>query len=112
MLDMYEQPWLREKETVTLSYEELDIILFDLKAVRKSLLDLAFEEDYGERAQEFLNITLESILSIEDSIYTIKESDLHSSKALQRQYGNLQGSFIANFMYFDTCYQEYINDEQ
>ncbi|WP_099159251.1 hypothetical protein [Virgibacillus ndiopensis] len=111
ILEMFEQPWLTAKGPVKITIQDLDKIMFVVKEERKTLFDLAFSEDYGERSKEFLKMTIQICFGIEDAIESIKDPLFNDRKTINIQIRNLYMSFITAFDRFTTFYEANVNDE-
>lgn len=107
ILTMYEQKWISSKEPVKINVTDLDSMLLEVKSTRQTLMELAFQENYSTDTRILLKYTIESCLAIEDSILDLKNSQSHSRKTLVLQYQNLHVSFINNFNFFVSFYEEY-----
>lgn len=107
ILELYEMPLLVEKGPIIIKYKDLDTMLFEVKAVRSTIIDLAFREDYDAETREYLRVVLLSCIGIEESIERLKDSTFHSKKTLKRQFHNLRVELMSNFDHFSTFYRQY-----
>lgn len=107
ILQMYEQPWLLDKKTSRVKYEDLDQILMELETVRGTLIDLIFREEYKQDTKMYLKMTLEDILYLEESVEILIDSKFNLRSDLKRQLHNLHIDFDSNLDAFSTFYREY-----
>lgn len=105
LLPLFEQDWLVSKGPVKMSRKDLDNILFEVKNARKTLLGLITKEDYTQEQRQYLVHSIESLLSLEEEIDTIKTGSAESRKTLKIQFSNLHGSFQSSFMTYEIFYE-------
>ncbi|MFD1019575.1 hypothetical protein [Thalassobacillus hwangdonensis] len=105
ILPLFEQEWLLTKEPVSMSMVDLGNLLFEVKTVRKTLLDLLGREDFPQEKRMDLVTTLEGVLALEEAIVDMKTGKAESRKTLNIQYRNLHGSFLNNYMRYEIFYE-------
>lgn len=105
VLPLFEQDWLRSKEPVNLSLDDLDYILLEVRGARITLLELSAAEDYTKESRRNLVDSIQSLLWLEEQIEEIKTGKAESRKTLNIQFVNLHMSFLNNFMMFSIFYE-------
>ncbi|WP_026907258.1 hypothetical protein [Paucisalibacillus globulus] len=104
VLPLFEQDWIVSKDTVKFDMDDLDIILFETRNVRQTLLDLIVREDYTSEQRQYLVDSIGSLLILEESIIEIQTGKAKSRSTLNRQLHNLHGDFMTNFILYEIFY--------
>ncbi|MCD5324433.1 hypothetical protein LQ226_11770 [Pontibacillus sp. HN14] len=105
VLETYEQDWLMSESSMKMDEQQLNLILFEVKETRQLLLDLVAQQDYTKEEKEYLIHTIQTLLTIEDSITNIKAQPMLSKGKLETQFDNLHQKFISSFFVFRSFYE-------
>jgi len=111
ILQMYNQNWLTNEETVQIHYQDIDTMLNEVKNARSFLLELAFLEGYSQAAKEYLKLNIQQCIAIEEAIIALKNSTFSSKTALNLQLKNLQGAFEITLDTYVSFYQDYLSKD-
>ncbi|MBH0155160.1 hypothetical protein IHV10_02210 [Fictibacillus sp. 5RED26] len=113
LLQMYELPWLVNKDSITITKKTLTDMEFEVKEAKETLINLAFQEEYSESTKEYLHSLLTQTLSLEKEIDELKHhSSLHPRSMIDLQLRNLHVHFISNFRMLSTFYQEHLRSKK
>lgn len=105
ILQIYEQEWLVNKESVTMNEDKFDSILFKVKSARATLLRLTVQEKYTIEQRSYLLDCIKNMLSLEETILMIKNDKWEPRSTEQRRFHNLQSSFDSSFTLFVSFYE-------
>ncbi|SDK36785.1 hypothetical protein [Sediminibacillus albus] len=112
VLPLFEQDWLISKDKLKMGKEDLDYMLSEVKSIRDTLLSMVEQGDYSKEQRGYLVLSIESLLSLEESIVDFQSSSFGSRKTLRIQFHNLHVAFMNNFMMFTTFYEVSQNEER
>ncbi|WP_026569232.1 hypothetical protein [Sediminibacillus sp. JSM 1682029] len=105
ILPLFEEEWLVSKNTHKMKEEDLETMLFEVRNARETLLSLVEQGDYSKEQRGYLVLSIESLLSLEESIVDFQNSSFTSRKTLKMQFHNLHVGFMNNFMMYRTFYE-------
>lgn len=113
LLQMYELPWLVDKDSISITRESLTDMEFEVNEAKDILINLTFQEEYSESTKVYLHSLLTQTLSLEKEIDELKHhSSLHSRSTIDLQLRNLHVHFISNFRMLSTFYKEHLRSKQ
>ncbi|MGA4721017.1 hypothetical protein [Fictibacillus nanhaiensis] len=109
LLQMYELPWLVDKDSITITQKTLTDMEFEVNESIDILINLAFQEKYSESTKDYMQNLLTQTLNLGKEIDKLKyHSSLHSRSTIDRQIRNLHVHFISNFRMLSTFYKEHL----
>ncbi|WP_170158581.1 hypothetical protein [Aquisalibacillus elongatus] len=111
ILQMFDQDWLTNSDSVKVDRNFLSEQLFLVQNTRDYIIELLVREDYTEDQKQYLSISLESMLFLEERIIDLQNDKTHSRKDLRILMGNLYVGFSGNFMMFETFYNLSIHEK-
>ncbi|WP_173915250.1 hypothetical protein [Halobacillus sp. Marseille-Q1614] len=109
IVPLFEQDWLIHKDKAKMGNPQIESFLIEVKEARQNLLSLLVEEDYTREEREYLMITVEGLLGLEESIVDLKFSHSESRSTINRQFRNLHVSYINTFGRYATFYEVFQN---
>jgi len=111
IIQMYDQGWLTIEEDTKIHYQELDVMLNEVKNARYFMLELAFLEGYSQEAKEYLKLNIQQCIAIEEAIVELKNARFSSRTALNRQFKNLQSAFTITLDIYVSFYKDYLSKD-
>ncbi|MED1865225.1 hypothetical protein P4V41_17295 [Fictibacillus nanhaiensis] len=113
LLQMYELPWLVDKDSITITQKLLTDMDFEVNEAKDILINLTFQEEYSKSTKGYMQSLLTQTLSLEREIDQLKHhSSLHPRSTIDRQLRNLHVHFISNFKMLSTFYKEHLRSKQ
>lgn len=105
VLQMYEQNWLVNKDPVIMNDDEFDSILLNVKGAKGTLLRLTVQEKYTGEQRQYLLDCIKNLLSLEETISTIKNDKWESRSTQETIFHNLQMAFDSSLNIFIPFYE-------
>lgn len=104
ILPIFEQEWLVNKEPTKMNIEDLDLMLFELKSIRETVLQLVMNEHNTVEQSQYLVNSINGLLLLEDEIIEIQTGRGQTRAKLNNQFYNLQIGYIDNLQTFKIYY--------
>ncbi|KXH78357.1 hypothetical protein AU377_13265 [Sporosarcina sp. HYO08] len=108
VLTMYEQDWFMSDKKIKIHFQDLDVILTEVRNTRNTLLELALNEGYSQEAKEYLKMNIQQLVAIEERIVGLMNSKHHSRSTLILQFKNLQQAFMESLDIYVSFYKDYL----
>lgn len=101
---IYKQDWLVEEKTFKMNKDKLAKMLLGMQQTRNQLLNLTKQEEYTWEQRSYLITLIENVMSMEETIESMMNTNWENRMVLRRQFKNLSEAYTSSLMYFNSFY--------